>query len=94
MLCFGGAMAPPEFFETSIIVGKKWSHSLSFKSWPPYEKNLAPPPIRSHKNAPLQIPTFYLFDFSFTSLRHVSHIPHFFSCVRPYPIAIQRHMLY
>ena len=61
------------------------------------EKNLAPPPIRSHKNAPPQIHTFYLFDFSFHSLRHVGHISlsfFFFSRVRPYPMAIQRTMLY
>ena len=84
---------PPKIFKTSIIVGRNRSHTFSFKSWPPYEKNLAPPPIRSNKNAPPQIPTFHLFDFSFHSLRHVSHIPQFFSWVRPYPMAIQRPML-
>ena len=87
-----GAMALPKFFKTSIIVGRNRSHTFSFKSWPPYEKKLAPPPIRSHKNAPPQILTFPLFYFYFPSLRHVSHIPYFFlSWVRPYPIAIQRH---
>ena len=68
---------PPKIFKTSIIVGGNRSHTFSFKSWPPYEKNLTPPPIRSHKNSPPQIPTFNLFDFSFPSLRHVSHFPHF-----------------
>ena len=87
-------MRPPKFFKTSIIVGRNRSHTFSFKSWPPHEKNLAPPPIRSHKNAPPQIPTFHLFDFSFHSLRHVSHIPHLFSWVRLCPIAIQSPMLY
>ena len=72
------ALAPPKFFRTFIIVGRNRSHTFSFKSWPPYEENLALPPVRSHKNAPPQIPTFHLFDFSFHSLRHVSHIPHFF----------------
>ena len=69
--CRGGGtlcMAPPKFFKTPIIVGRNRSHTFSFKSWTPYEKNLAPPPIRSHKNAPSQIPTFHLFDFSFHSL--------------------------
>ena len=74
--CKPGAEA--KFFKTSIIVWRNRSHTFSFKSWPPYEKNLASPPIRSHKNAPLQIPTFHLFDFSFPSLTHVSYIPHFF----------------
>ena len=46
------AMAHSKFFKTSIIVGKNRFHTFSFKSWPPYEKNFAPPPIRSHKNAP------------------------------------------
>ena len=73
-----GPWPPPKFFKTSIIVGRNRSHTFSFKSWPPYEKNLPPSPIRSHKNAPPQIPTFPLFYFSFPSLRHVSHIPHFF----------------
>ena len=70
-------MAPPKFFKTYIIIGRNRSHTFSFKSWPPYEKNLAPRPIRIHKNGPPQISTFHLFDFSFHSLRHVSHISHF-----------------
>ena len=60
---------PPNFFKkTSIIVGRNRSHTFSFKTWPPYEKNLASPPIRSHKNAPPQIPTFHLFFFTFPFL--------------------------
>ena len=39
MLCFEGAMVPPKIFKTSIIVGRNRSHTFSFKSWPPYEKN-------------------------------------------------------
>ena len=54
-------------------IGLTLSH---LRAAPLYEKNLAPP-IRSHKNAPPQISTFHLFDFSFHSLRHVSHISHF-----------------
>ena len=69
---------PPKIFKTSIIVGRNRSHTFSFKTWPPYEKNLASPPIRSHKNAPPQIPTFHLFFyFSFPSLRHQPY-SHFF----------------
>ena len=59
------ALAPPKFFKTSIIVGRNRSHTFSFKSCPPYEKNLALPPICSHKNAPPQIPTFHLLTFPF-----------------------------
>ena len=73
----GHAPPTPQIFKTSIIVGRNRSHTFSFKSWPHYEKILAPPPIHSHKNSPPQIPSFNLFDFSFPSLRHVSHFPHF-----------------
>ena len=37
-LGFEGAMAPPKFFKTSIIVGINRSHTFSFKSWPPMRK--------------------------------------------------------
>ena len=82
------------FASPTLNQATKKNQTFSFKSWPPYEKNLAPPLIHSHKNAPTQILTCHLFDISFHSLRHVGHIPHFFSWVRLCPIAIQSPMLY
>ena len=47
-----GGMAPPNFFKSSLIVGKTSSQSLWFNSWPLQDIKLGPPSYMSTIRTP------------------------------------------